>query len=135
MTERVQERFSRVPPRTQVFAGDVATLSAAVQLTFKRLDFSVNGPTGDFARLEASSRIHHSQALGDDRQLVAAVHLQDAGPGQVEVQILLSEEVEGASAGGGSEQALREHGFYGTFFETLQQVLAEKTPGRPTGAK
>jgi hypothetical protein len=132
MSDRVEERFRTVPPKVQVFAGNERTVRAAVQLAFKRLDFDVSSSTGGGEAIEASGRIRHSQALGDSRQLVATVHLQELGPAQTEVRILLSEEVEENAAGGSSEQALREHGFYGTFFDTVQQILAgQAEPSTP----
>lgn len=124
VTERVHERFTSVQPKTQVFSGDEGAIRGAVLVTFKRLEFVVNRTTGDDDGIEAFGRIRHGELLGDNRQLAAVVHLRGAGPGQTEVQILLSEEVENAAAGAPTEQPLREHGLYGTFFDTLQQVLA-----------
>jgi hypothetical protein len=131
MSDRVRERFSSVPPKNQFFAGDESAVKAAVKLAFKRLEFVVNESGESGAQIEASGRIRHNESTGDSRQLVADVNLKDAGPGQVEVSILLSEEVEDPARAGSGVQALREHGFYDTFFDTVQQVLAEQAGTAP----
>ena len=129
IAERVEDRFGSVTPKSEVFNGDQASVGAAVLATFKRLDFTVNRSLDNAGTIEASGHIRRSEALGDSRQLVAEVRLLDAGPGRTEVQILLTEQVEGSTPAGGGEQPLREHGFYGTFFSTMRQVLAEeRTP-------
>ena len=136
VTERVQERFSPVAAKTRTFRGDQSMLASAVVLAFKRLDFTVNSSGDNGGLIEASGRISRSAALGDSRQLVAEVRLMDAVPGQTEVQVLLKEQVEGSSPGGSSEQPLREHGFYDTFFDTVKQVLTEEaSPQAPPRAK
>jgi hypothetical protein len=131
ISERVGERFSTVPPKTRVYAGEAPAVEAAVKLAFQRLDFGVNRSSDSLTRIEASGRIRHNEALGDSRQLVAEVNLKDVGPGQTEVQILLSEEVEDPARTASGVQALREHGFYETFFDTLQQVLTEQAAAPP----
>jgi hypothetical protein len=130
VSERVQERFGAVAPKTRDYAGGEGALRAAVVLTFKRLDFTVNRTSDNVGEIEASSGIRHSDALGDSRQLIAKVRLHEFGPGQTEVEMVLSEQVEDASPGGRGEQTLREHGFYGSFFDTLQHVLSEQTGAR-----
>ena len=128
IAERVEDRFGSVSPKSEIFVGDQAAVGAAVLSAFKRLDFTVNS-SREGGAIEASSAIRRSEALGDSRQLVATVRLLDAGPGKTEVQILLTEQVEGSTPAGGGEQPQREHGFYGTFFSTVRQVLTEeRTP-------
>lgn len=121
MTERVRERFADVPPKTQVFATDVRTAYYGAQLAFKRLDFNLTRTRP--GQVEASSSIRHSEAFADSRQLVANVMLREIEAGKIEVRMRLTEQVENASLGGPSERALREHGFYETYFATLQAVL------------
>lgn len=131
LTERVQERFAPVPPRTREFDGDQRTVHHAVQTAFKRLDFVLTRASSGSANLEAGSRIHASEAFGDSRQLVAQVHLSEVAPGRTEVAIRLVEQVENASLGGPSQQPLREHAFYETYFATLAAVLREQVTGAP----
>jgi hypothetical protein len=123
VSERVRERFADVPPQVRLYQTDVKTAYHAAQIAFRRLDFNL---TRSFpGHVEASSRINRSEAFNDARQLVALVKVRDAGPGQVEVSLALTEQVENASLGGPSEQPLREHGFYDTYFATVQTVLQD----------
>lgn len=129
MTERVQERFAAVAPKTREFAGEQRTVYYAAQLAFKRLDFVLTRSSLGSAHIEAGSRIHTSEAFGDSRQLLAQVHLSTVAPGRTEVAITLLEQVENASLGGPSQQAVREHAFFETYFATLQAVLQEQGVG------
>ncbi len=125
VTENVRERFEPVPPKIRQFNADTRQVSQAVVVAFKRLEFSLTGPAGA-SEIEAASPIHTNETLRESRQLVARVRLHDAGVGRTDVELLLSEQVTESSATGGSgERALREHGFYTTFFDTVQQVLQE----------
>jgi hypothetical protein len=124
MPGRMHERFAAVPPKMQPFAVAQDKAYAAAQLAFKRLDFMLTRHNP--SRLEAVSRINTSAAFADARQLVVNVHLQESGPGQTDVELTLREEVSSKSVGGTSQQALREHSFFGLYFATLQQVLQEQ---------
>lgn len=123
---RVRDRFSEVSPKTQTFDGDTRAVYLAVQAAFKRLDFNLTRSSVSDLRVEAASRINTSHAFADSRQLVAQVTIASVGPAQSEVSMRLSEQVEAQGLGGPSERALREHGFYETYFAVLQQVLAEQ---------
>jgi hypothetical protein len=124
MPDRMRERFSAVPPKMQVFEGAQPAVFAAAQQAFKRLDFELTRSSP--AQIEAVSRIHSSVAFADSRQLVARLHLSEAGPDKTGVELWLTEQVESKSLGGTSQQALREHGFFNLYFATLQQVLQEE---------
>lgn len=121
--ESVTDRFTAVDPKRQVFNGDQFAVQAAALQAFKRLDFSVTRSKA--VDLEAVSRIHTSAAFADSRQLTAKVHLNEAGPGKTEVEMVVTEQVESRSMGGTSQQTMREHGFYQLYFATVQQVLDE----------
>lgn len=127
--ESVTDRFSTVPPRVQVFNGDPTAVSAAAAQAFRRLDFLVSRAKS--ADIEAVSRIHTSVAFADSRQLTVRLHLNDAGPGKTEVELLLTEQVQSQSMGGTRQQVMREHGFFQLYFATLQQVLDEQQTTRP----
>src|SRR6185312_8295019 len=129
--ESMEDRFSAVPPKMQVFNGDSASVSAAAVQAFKRLDFQMKRSKG--VDLEAYSRIHTSVAFADSRQLTAKVHVSDVGPGKVEVELSLIEQVQSEHVGGTSQQTLRENGFFQLYFATLQQVMDEG--GMPETAK
>lgn len=134
LESRVRDRFAEVPPKTQVVDGEARAVYAAVQAAFKRLDFNLTRSSITELRVEAASRINTSVAFADSRQLVAQVTIADVGPAQSEVSMRLTEQVEAQGLGGPSERALREHGFYETYFAVLQQVLAEQKAA-PAGRK
>jgi hypothetical protein len=127
----VRERFSPVPPKVRSFDGDIHSVCAAAQQAFRQLDCAVTDSSGAPARLEASSRIHANDSLGDSRQLVMNVQFHRVGPARTEVRMLISLQVENASLGGPSAQDLREHGFYDLFFETVQQLLQDRSGSSP----
>ena len=129
MPDRVRDRFSAVPPKEQVFAGDVPAVYAAAQQAFKRLDFILtHSKQGE---IEAVSRIHSSAAFADSRQMIASLHLSEGGPGKTLAELSLTEQVESQSFGGTSKESLRDNGFFATYFATLQQVLQEQAASAP----
>lgn len=127
VSDNVRDRFSPVPPKVREFDGDLRTVFTAAQLAFKRLDFILTDSSGAPSRLEASSPIDTNDALGDSRQLVADLKFHPVGEGKTEVEMRLSRQVDSGSLGGSSAQNLREHGFYETFFTTLQEVLQARS--------
>jgi hypothetical protein len=125
--ESVTDRFGPVEPKRAAFMGDQDTVNAAALQAFKRLDFRASrSKSGD---IEAYSRIHTSAAFADSRQLTVKLHFNDLGPVRTEVEMIVTEQVQGQSPGGTSQQTMREHGFYQLYFATLQQVLDEETMG------
>ena len=126
MPQNMRERFSPVPPKVATFEADARTTFFAAQLAFKRLDFNLTRTALGGHRIEAASRINTSAAFQDSRQLLAYVSIEDVGTSQCEVSLRLIEAIEGRGLGGASELALREHGFYETYFAVLKQVLEEQ---------
>ncbi len=131
MPSRVQDRFSAVPPKTQTFAASLEKVQQAAAQAFKRLDFAVT--RNKVTQLEAVSRINTSAAFADSRQMVASVHLSEAGPGQTDVEITLREEVVSNSFGGTHQQDMRDHSFFALYFAMVQQVLQEEGLLAPAG--
>lgn len=130
ISERVRERFTPVPPRTRTFAADRDAVSTAVQAALRRMDFVLTSGSAGSARFEAASRAHPSAAFGDTRQIVAEAELRQAGPGQTEVALLLTEELESYTGGSRSSgRPLREHPLYESFFATVRQILGQN-PGQ-----
>lgn len=123
LSTRVRERFTPVPPQTREVDGDLRAVYAAAQTAFKRLDFNLSRTR--LGHIEAASRINTSAAFRDSRQLVATIDLRELGPAKVEVAMTLAEQIEGEGIGGPSELALRQHGFFETYYAMLQQVLME----------
>ena len=130
MPEALRERFSPVPPKVRLFEGDLRAVYTAAQLAFKRLGFVLTDSSGAPTRLEASSRILTSASLGDSRQTIVNLHFREKGEGKTEVEALISLQEENASTGAHSAVEKREHGFYDSFFTTLEQVLQEQAKDR-----
>jgi hypothetical protein len=74
-------------------------------------------------------------AFADSRQLLAKVHLSEAGPGKTAVEMTLTEQFQSDRVGGTAQQTMKEHGFFQLYFATLQQVLDENPGGFPTKKK
>ncbi|HVU17443.1 MAG TPA: hypothetical protein VHD32_10985 [Candidatus Didemnitutus sp.] len=125
VSDSIQNGFSGNAAHSRTYHGQAQDLSAAVVLAMKRLDFNVTSPGGAGDHIEASGRIQHSDGLSGSRQLIADVKLVGAGPGETEVQILLTEQSDDGTATGRSEKPVKDSGLYGTFFDTIKQVLAE----------
>jgi hypothetical protein len=132
--ERMRDRFSTVPPQTEVFDADARVAYFAAQQAFKRLDFNLTRSSHAGYEVEAASRINRSAVFRDSRQLIARVEVVSLGPERCEVSVWLKEQMEADQLGGPSELALREHGFFSTYFAVLQQVLAEQA-GNESAAK
>lgn len=126
--ETMGNRFSAVPPKVQVFNGDRFAVHAAALQAFKRLDFLVTRSKP--MDIEAVSRIHTSVAFADSRQLAVKLHLNEAGPDGTELEMSVTEQVQGERMGDTSQLTMREHGFFQLYFATLQQVLEENAIGR-----
>lgn len=129
-SNRVRDRFAAAQPKVMEFDADARTVYFAAQAAFKRLDYTLTRSSLAGFRIEAASRIRTSVAFRDSRQLIAQVEIAEAGPHKAELSMRLAEQLEGQGLGGASELALKEHGFYETYFTVLQQVLQEQTaPG------
>ena len=124
MADRMQDRFTVVPPKAQTFAAPLVKVYPAAQLAFKRLDFVLTHTK--VGQIEAVSRINSSAAFADARQMVAKVHLSESAPGQTDVEISLIEEVTSSSFGGTHQQSMKEHSFFALYYATLQQVLQDQ---------
>ena len=124
MSDRMQDRFTVVPPKAQTFAAPLVKVYPAAQLAFKRLDFVLTHTK--VGQIEAVSRINSSAAFADARQMVAKVHLSESAPGQTDVEISLIEEVTSSSFGGTHQQSMKEHSFFALYYATLQQVLQDQ---------
>jgi hypothetical protein len=130
MSDRMQDRFTAVPPKTQTFAAAHDKVQPAAVQAFKRLGFTLTRTKP--SQLEAVSRINTSVAFADSRQMVASVHLSEVGPEQTDVEVTLREEVVSESFGGTHQQDMRDHSFFALYFSTLQQVLQEEGVLPPT---
>ncbi len=123
------EGFAPLPPQVQVVAGTPEKVYVAAQQAFRRLDFVLTRSA--MGRVEAASAIHTSETFGNSRQLVAKVAIHEAGPGQSEVELWVTEEMSSESVGGTKRQPLKQNAFFGLYFAMLQQVLQEQAPDKP----
>jgi hypothetical protein len=130
----ISERFSPVPPQTRVLAVDHRTAFYAAQRALKGIDFVVTKAALAQGLLEGRSEIRHNQAFGEVRQYSFAIQLNDVDDKHTEVAVLLHEQVQGELGVGATDQALRTHGLYDSYFEMLDQgvrdELASPEPGR-----
>jgi hypothetical protein len=131
MSARVHDRFDPVEPKVQVYDGDLKTVYYASQEAFKQLGFVLTKASISSWRVEAASPINSNAALGDSRQLVAELHLSADDSEHTAVEMILTQQVHDDSLGASSQQKLREHGFYDTYFVALLEVLARQKLAAP----
>src|SRR6188768_3782048 len=117
----IKERFAEVPPKVHEFEASTERLYAAAQDAFKRLDFIIVWKS--MGRIDAASRIHHSLAMGDSRQLTVKMLFRESSPGKTEMEMWLTQDVSGEGTGGTYRKPLPESDFYSLYFATLQQFL------------
>ena len=129
----LNSRFEAAPPQVHDFDGSVERVYAAAKKAFRELDFNVT--RASMGRVEAASSIHTSTAFADSRQLVARIAIHEVGPGKCEVEMWLTQDVSSQSVGGTHSTALRDHGFYATYFAELQQVLQDQATREATEKK
>ncbi len=125
MSSRMEERFSSVPPHTRTFAADRRAVFEAAQVAVKNVGLLLGRTSLAKGRIEAYAPIRAGDATSDARQTTMQIDLTETNAGETEVALLVSEQKEGGFPGGVSEQPLREHSLYETYFAVLQQVLAE----------
>lgn len=126
---RVQERFATVPPKTQVLTGAHRDVFYAAQGTLKRMDFQLSRTAEAQGIVNAFSRIRAGDGPRESRQYSLEIRLRDLGPSETEVSVLVREQIEGglATGLGSTDQPLRQHGLYDTFYAMLKQTLADKS--------
>ena len=134
MSSRVQERFTPVPPHTQVFAAGQKTVYYAAQLAVKKVGLLLGHTSIANWSVAGYAPIHSGDATSDTRQTTIEIRLSETGENQTEVAVLVWDHTEGRFPGGVSEQAFRDHSLYESYFAALQQVLAEGG-GKNTDAK
>ena len=134
---RVQDRFSTIPPKTQVVAGAQRDVFYAAQGALKRMDFQVSRAAEAQGIVNGFSRIRSGDGLRESRQYSFEIRLHGLGPVETEVAVLLREQIEGgvSSGIGATDQPLRQHGLYDAFFATLKKTLAEKSSPPPEDKK
>lgn len=126
MSTRMAERFSKVPPHTRVYAADQRTVYFAAQLAVKNAGLLLGRTSIAEWVVNGYAPIRTGNATRDARQTTIEIRLFETEALETRVEVLVWDHTEGSFPGGVSEQALREHGFYESYFAALQQVLTEK---------
>jgi hypothetical protein len=130
VSERMQSRFSPVPPKVRVLAADRRTVYYAGQLAAKRMEFVLQRSSEADGFIEASSRIRPGDSVHSAQQFVLEVQLRDEADGRTEVALRLFELREGYGAADSGREQLREHGLYDSYFAVLERILQEEVPGK-----
>lgn len=125
MSSRVEERFAPVPPHTRTFAADRHAVFEAAQSAVKDVGLLLGRSSFAKGHVEGYTPIRTGDATSDSRQTTIRIDLTQTGEGETEVALTVSEQNEGKFPGGVSEQALREHSLYETYFAALQKILTE----------
>jgi len=134
MSTRVQARFTPVPPHTKVFAADEKAVYYAAQTAVKKVGLMLGHSSIARWSIDGYAPSRSGDATSDTRQTTIEIRLTEANDGQTQVALLVWDHTEGRFPGGVSEQALRDHSLYETYFAALQEVLLENDALRP-GAK
>lgn len=124
MSTRMTERFTKVPPHTRIFAADQRTVYFAAQLAVKNAGLLLGRTAIADWIINGYAPIRTGNATRDARQTTIEIRLFETESLETRVEVLVWDHVEGSFPGGVSEQALREHGLYESYFAALQQVLA-----------
>ncbi len=136
MSSRVQERFAVVPPKTQLVDGPEHDVFLATQAVLKRLDFQLSKTAEAQGIVNGFSRIQPGSTLGNARQYSFEIKLSPVGPTQTDVAVLLREQIEGEGLSHATDQAVRDHGLYESFYAMLKEELTTRhipTPVKPQG--
>ena len=129
----IGERYSAVPPQTRVFSADHRTTYFAAQLAVKKVDFVLTKSAIEQGIVEARSGLRGDNAFEQVRQLTLEIRLNDIDASHTEVAVLLREQIEDTGHPGATEQTLRAHGLYDTYFAMLEQAIREGANG-PAGS-
>ena len=126
VSERVQAKFSPVPPKVRTFAADQHTTYYAAQQAARQMEFIQHRGSEADGFIEASSRIRPGDRVNSAQQFVLEVQLGDGTDGRTEVALRLFELREGYGATDAGREQLREHGLYDSYFAVLERILQEK---------
>lgn len=137
VSSRVQSRFEKVDPHTQVFAGTQREVFYATQGVLKGMDFQVSRTGEAQGIVNAFSRIRAGDGPREARQYTLEVRINNFGPTETQVALLVREQIEGGLSGtvGATDQPLKQHGLYEVFYANLKQALAAKSFPPPAEKK
>jgi len=133
VSERISDRFDLVPPKTQSFDGDKATVFLAAQRALKRMDFVTTRRAAAQGVINARSGIRDTAVFGAGRQFTFEIRLRSVEPRNTAVDVQLIEILEGDFKAGATTRPLRVHGLYESFFEQLDRAMRDGiSPVKPS---
>lgn len=125
VSSRMKERFAPVPPQVRTFEAERKAVYEASQVALRKMGFNVTRAAEAQGIVNGISGIRSSDVFRNSRQYVLELRIASYDPGVTSVSALLHEYNEGDVKAGPTDQILREHGIYDSYFEMLQRVLVE----------
>jgi hypothetical protein len=125
ISERMAERFDSVAPQTKAFPADQKTVYYATQKALKRMDFVLTRSAQAQGIVNAQSSIRDTAVFGAGRQFTFEIRVHGVDPASTNVDVKLTELLEGDFKAGATGKTLRAHGLYDSFYAQLEQVLRE----------
>lgn len=129
ISERMAERFDPVAPQTKAFPADQKTVYYAAQKALKRMDFVLTRSAQAQGIVQARSSIRDTAVFGAGRQFTFEIRVHGADPASTNVEVKLTELLEGDFKAGATGKTVRTHGLYDSFYEQLEQALRESAAG------
>jgi hypothetical protein len=133
ISERMTERFDPTPPRTRAIGSDQKTVFSAAQRALRRMDFVLTKSAAAQGIVNAQSSIRDTAVFGAGRQFTFEIKVHGADPASTNVDVRLTELLEGDFKTGATGKTLRSHGLYDSFFEQLEQAVREAGPAAKPG--
>lgn len=129
ISERMAERFDTVAPQTKAFPADQKTVYYATQKALKRMDFVLTRSAQAQGIVNAQSSIRDTAVFGAGRQFTFEIRVHGVDPASTNVDVKLTELLEGDFKAGATGKTVRTHGLYESFYEQLEQALREAAAG------
>lgn len=130
VAQQVQAKFDPTPARTREFRADYRTVVSAAQQAMKAIGYKVDRASVGDGIVVGHSPIQPGDPTRGARQLHLTAVVKDIGPLQVDVELLMTEQVEGGRIGVMGERPLREHGLYDSYYAALQKVIESAAQAR-----
>jgi hypothetical protein len=134
ISERMSERFGTTAPQTRAFPSDQKTVFYAAQKALRRMDFVLTRTAQAQGIVNARSGIRDTAVFGAGRQFTFEIRLHGADATSTQVDVTLTELLEGDFKAGATGKTLRTHGLYDSFYEQLEQALREAATAAKPGA-
>lgn len=129
ISERMADRFDTVAPQTKAFPADQETTYFAAQKALKRMDFVLTRSAQAQGIVNARSSVRDTAVFGAGRQFTFEIKVHGVDPASTNVEVKLTELLEGDFKAGATGKTLRVHGLYDSFYDQLQQALRESAAG------